>query len=160
LINVFFHAANALLLLVVLWLMTREVFPSFVVAALFAWHPLHVETVAWLAERKDVLSTFFALLSLLFYFQFVQNRRCRSYWLSLLFFLCSLLSKPMFVTFPCVLLLLDIWPLGRISWDELHFSRLRPLLIEKIPHVFLTIVVCWVTLWAQRAGGAVMALEG
>ena len=159
LMNVFFHAANALLLLVVLWRMTRKVFPSFVVAALFAWHPLHVETVAWLAERKDVLSTFFALLSLMFYVRYVQKRQRHCYWLSLFFFTCSLLSKPMFVTFPCVLLLLDFWPLERVSWDEFQVSKLRPLLVEKIPHVFLTIVVCGMTLWAQRAGGAVATLE-
>ena len=159
LINVLFHTANALLLLVVLCRMTGQAFPSFVVSGLFAWHPLHVETVAWVAERKDVLSTFFVLLSLAFYVDYVQKNRRRGYWLSLFFFICSLLSKPMYVTFPCVLLLLDIWPLGRVSREGLHIAKLRPLLVEKIPHVLLTAFVCLVTMLAQRAGGAVATLE-
>jgi tetratricopeptide (TPR) repeat protein len=158
LMNVFFHTANALLLLVVLGRMTGKPFPSFVVAALFAWHPLHVETVAWVAERKDVLSTFFALWSLMFYVQYVQIHGRRAYWLSLFFFLCSLLSKPMFVTFPGVLLLLDFWPLGRVSREGFHLAELRPLIIEKIPHLLLTAALCGITFWAQRTGGAVMAL--
>jgi len=159
LVNVLFHTANALLLLVVLWRMTGQAFPAFVVGALFAWHPLHVETVAWVAERKDVLSTFFALLALVFYVDYVQNRCRRGYWLSLVFFICSLLSKPMYVTFPCVLLLLDIWLLDRVSREGFHIAKLRPLFIEKIPHVLFTFFLCLVTMLAQQAGGAVATLD-
>ena len=80
---------------------------------MFAWHPLHVESVAWISERKDVLSAFFALLALLSHVKFVRKAG-RSYWFALLFFALGLMSKPMLVTLPFVLLLLDYWPLGQI----------------------------------------------
>jgi tetratricopeptide (TPR) repeat protein len=135
LVNVLFHTANVVLLLVLLLRLTGELWPGAFVAALFAWHPLHVESVAWISERKDVLSTFFALLTLLAYTRYAQRRsrvegresRAKSsvpaldprpstfdYALALIFFALGLMAKPMLVTLPFVMLLLDYWPLGRI----------------------------------------------
>jgi hypothetical protein len=113
LVNIAFHAANVALLFGLVWRLTRALRAAAFIAALFAWHPLHVESVAWISERKDVLSTFFALLSLLSYVQFVQEKSRRGYWLALFFFALGLMAKPMLVTLPCVMLLLDFWPLGR-----------------------------------------------
>jgi tetratricopeptide (TPR) repeat protein len=141
--------------------------PGAFVAALFAWHPLHVESVAWISERKDVLSTFFALLSLLSYVRYaqkqsrVESRRSSAstatpaldprpstfdYSLALIFFALGLMSKPMLVTLPFVMLLLDFWPLQRFSLSAFRF----PLLSEKIPFFLLTIISCVVTYFAQR----------
>src|SRR5579859_244440 len=111
--SVCLHAANTVLLFVVLRRMTGAVGRSFAVALLFGLHPLHVESVAWVAERKDVLSTFFALLTLLAYASYAREKRTRDYWLALGWFACGLMSKPMLVTLPCVMWLLDFWPLGR-----------------------------------------------
>jgi tetratricopeptide (TPR) repeat protein len=133
--------------------LTGLVLPALVVAALFGWHPLHVESVAWAAERKDVLSTFFALLTLLSYTEFARRNSRRSYWMALGFFALGLLAKPMLVTLPFVLLLLDFWPLQR--WSP---SALWPLLREKIPFLALTAASCVVTFIAQRAGHAVVSL--
>ena len=121
LVNVLFHIANAVLLFQLLRLMTGAVWRSAFVAALFAWHPLHVESVAWIAERKDVLSTFFWFLTVWAYVRYVrelgaQNSKFKLYYaLALLFFALGLMSKPMLVTVPFVLLLLDFWPLGRLN---------------------------------------------
>jgi Flp pilus assembly protein TadD len=117
--NLFFHAANVLLLFAILRLMTGAVWRSAFVAGLFAWHPMHVESVAWIAERKDVLSTFFGLLSLGAYARYVltptgqKPGHLRFYIASLFFFAMSLMSKPMLVTLPFLFLLLDYWPLRR-----------------------------------------------
>jgi tetratricopeptide (TPR) repeat protein len=119
--NLFFHAANSVLLFSVLRLMTGAVWRSALVAALFAWHPMHVESVAWVAERKDVLSTFFGLLTLAAYGRYVRESRSPGgktrvfYALALLLYTLALMSKPMLVTLPFVLLLLDYWPLGRMD---------------------------------------------
>jgi tetratricopeptide (TPR) repeat protein len=153
-INVLFHAANAALLFVLLLRLTNALWPAAFVAALFAWHPLHVESVAWVAERKDVLSTFFALLSLLSYARFVKENCRRSFWFALIFFALGLMAKPMLVTLPFVLLLLDFWPLQRFN-----NSTIQRLLVEKIPFFALTIISCFVTYFAQRIGAAVMTLE-
>ena len=119
LVNVLLHAANAALLFVLWRRLTGLSWPSAVIAALFAWHPLHVQSVAWVAERKDVLCTFFTLLALLSYVRWagVEAGRAprRFYWLALLAFGCALMAKPMAVTLPFVLLLLDFWPLGRLA---------------------------------------------
>ena len=165
LVNVLFHTANAVLLLGLLLRLTGELWPGLFVAALFAWHPLHVESVAWIAERKDVLSTFFALLTLLAYTRYVRNSEIRNpkseakhqsskvfYGLSLLAFACGLMSKPMLVTLPFVMLLLDFWPLQRRS----TFQRL---VLEKWPFFTLTAVSCVVTFIAQRNIEAVMTLQ-
>ncbi len=115
-VNVLFHIANALLLFGVLVRMTRRLWPSAFVAALFALHPLHVESVAWVSERKDVLSTFFALLAMWAYVSYVRRGGIGRYLMTALLFALGLLAKPMLVTLPCVFLLLDYWPLTRVQF--------------------------------------------
>jgi len=115
LVNVLFHAANAVLVCALLWRLTGATWASAMVAALFAWHPLRVESVAWISELKDVLSAFFELLTLLCYARYVMNKSRRDYCLALACFALALLAKPMVVTLPCLLLLLDWWPLQRFS---------------------------------------------
>ena len=115
LVNLLFHVLNTLLLFLVLRRMTKALWPSAFVAALFAIHPLHVESVAWIAERKDVLSTFFWMLTLGAYSYYVESPGWKRYVFVLLFFVLGLLSKPMLITLPFVLLLLDYWPLNRFS---------------------------------------------
>jgi len=152
-INVLFHIANALLLFLLLDRMTRELWPSAIVAALFAWHPLHVESVAWIAERKDVLSTFLALLSLGAYARYTESNRQKHPLLSLLCFAAGLTAKPMLVTLPFIFVLLDYWPLKRGS------HQFRRLVIEKVPFFLFTAVSSIVTFAAQRNAGAVAPLE-
>jgi tetratricopeptide (TPR) repeat protein len=147
LVNILFHSADAALLLLLLWRWTQKLWPAAFVAALFAWHPLHVESVAWVAERKDVLSTCFALLTLLCYTGFVKEKCRRSLWLAVIFFALGLMAKPMLVTLPFVLLLLDLWPLQRFSFNSFRWS----LVLEKTPFFLLTIGSCAVTCLAQRA---------
>lgn len=160
LMNLFFHIANTLLLFVVLHRLTSAVWRSALVAALFALHPLHVESVAWVAERKDVLSAFFFLLTLWAYVNYSASSAVRSpkrtAWLgcALLLFALGLMSKPMLVTLPCVLLLLDYWPLGRIASGV----PLRVLGWEKAPFFLLSAVSCIVTFIVQSKGGAVQSL--
>ncbi|MBI5211117.1 MAG: tetratricopeptide repeat protein [Elusimicrobia bacterium] len=113
--NLLFHIANALLLFVVLHRMTGARWESAFVAALFALHPLHVESVAWVSERKDVLSTFFWILATGAYCSYVEHQRLRGYLIVVLFFGLGLMAKPMVVTLPFVLLLLDYWPLQRLQ---------------------------------------------
>src|SRR6266446_9261733 len=112
--NVFLHTTAVILLFLLLRAMTRTLWQSFFVAALFAIHPLHVESVAWISERKDVLSAVFFMLTLGAYVRYVRAPSVTSYLLVLLLFALGLMSKPMMVTVPFVLLLLDYWPLGRI----------------------------------------------
>lgn len=150
--NVLFHCANAVLLLLLLNSMTGAFWRSTIVAALFALHPLRVESVAWISERKDVLSAFFALLTLAFYAQFAKQQTSKRkffYNCALAAFTLALLSKPMVVTLPVVMLLIDYWPLRR--FDD---SSPKQLLIEKIPFFLLSSVIGVITLFAQRAGGA------
>jgi len=113
LVNLFFHVLNTILLFLILRRMTKKLWPSAFVAVLFAIHPLHVESVAWIAERKDVLSTFFWMLTMGAYSYYVEHRGLRRYFFVLLFFVLGLMAKPMLVTLPFVLLLLDYWPLQR-----------------------------------------------
>jgi len=110
--NLWLHALNALLLFAVLKRMTRARWPSALVAFLFALHPLHVESVAWVAERKDVLSAFFWFLTLWCYARYVERPGVRRYLMVVLAFSLGLMAKPMIVTLPFVLLLLDVWPCG------------------------------------------------
>ena len=157
-VNALIHAGNSALLFI-LWLrLTKAPWPAAFIAALFAWHPLHVESVAWIAERKDVLSTFFALLALLHYTTFVQQQSRRHYWLLLLCYVLSLLAKPMYVTLPFVLLLLDVWPLNRLSLPKPDPKTFRRRLAEKWPLFTLALGSCTVTYLAQREGAAVMTL--
>ena len=207
--NLFLHLACTLLLFLLFNQMTGALWRSALVAALFALHPLHVESVAWVSERKDVLSAFFFLLTLWAYACYTQKSEARSpkpegnpkseirqtgagshrpparstfhvsrftlhaphfYALSLLFFALGLMSKPMLVTLPFVLLLLDYWPLGRMQNAECRMQKdasrftfhvspatLRPLLVEKLPFFLLAALSCAVTYAVQHAGGAVMS---
>jgi tetratricopeptide (TPR) repeat protein len=157
--NLIFHIANTLLLFIVLKQMTHKLWQSAFVAALFALHPLHVESVAWVAERKDVLSTFFWMLTIWAYIRFVNSPKITSYLLVLVFFALGLMSKPMLVTLPFVLLLLDYWPLDRFSLKRGEAGSkysLPYLLIEKAPLFAMTLVSCIVTFIIQREGGAMV----
>jgi protein O-mannosyl-transferase len=148
--NLVLHVANALLLFGVLRGMTGAVWRSALVAALFAVHPAHVESVAWISERKDVLSTLFALLAIWAYVRYVSGGQWTWYALAFAALALGLMSKPMIVTLPCVLLLLDYWPLER---------RLdRRLVLEKVPLFALVVASSIATFIAQRRGGAVSAL--
>jgi tetratricopeptide (TPR) repeat protein len=158
-VNILFHAANAALLFILLLRLTGQMWPAAFVAALFAWHPLHVESVAWVAERKDVLSTFFALLTLLSYAKYVQAKSRRSYWFALFFFALGLMSKPMLVTLPFVMLLLDYWPLYRMGKAEGGRRNLSGLLVEKTPFFTLAVASCVITFLVQHSGHAVATLE-
>ena len=150
--NVVLHAVNAVLVFLVLRRLTGTLWPSAFVAAAFAVHPLHVESVAWVSERKDVLSGFFFLLTLLSYAQYVELSRTQGrriwlfYGLSLIFFALGLMSKPMLVTLPLVLLLLDYWPLKRFEP-----SRFLGLMIEKLPFLLLSAASCVLTVLAEKA---------
>ncbi len=152
--NVVLHAVNAVLLFLLLRKLTGSHWRATFVAALFAVHPLRVESVAWVAERKDVLSGCFFLLTLLAYTKYAETARLRGapdkrwYAITLVAFACGLMSKPMLVTLPGVLLLLDFWPLKRATAST--FAAWRPLILEKIPLVTLSIASCVATLIAQR----------
>jgi protein O-mannosyl-transferase len=149
--NLFFHIANTLLLFFVLKQMTKAIWQSAFVAALFALHPLHVESVAWVSERKDVLSTFFWLLTMWAYVRYVKNPKLKWYLISLVLFALGLMAKPMLVTLPFVLLLLDYWPLDRIS--RFQWKILYRLILEKIPFLILAAVFSVIAFISQRNGG-------
>jgi tetratricopeptide (TPR) repeat protein len=187
-VNALLHATNTVLVFILWWRLMRgrtgkktdapdddkgATWQAAFIAALFAVHPLHVESVAWIAERKDVLSTFFGLLALLSYTHYVHlkdrtqadghprssiRNRLWAYSLSLLFFILGLMSKPMLVTWPFVMLLLDYWPLQRYYHGEVsersrgNFSTFRRLLAEKIPFFAVTAASCVVTYLAQSQG--------
>ncbi len=184
--SLLFHLANTVLLFLVLHRMTRALWQSAFVAALFALHPLHVESVAWAAERKDVLSTFFWMLTMGAYVSYVARPGLRRYLTLLLCFASGLMAKPMLVTLPFVLLLLDYWPLRRLEQkkppEEVrkpllgdkenrpppekapvqpggHRPLIRPLLTEKIPLFVLALLSSVVTYLVQRHGGTVGSLE-
>ena len=173
--NVLFHLVNTLLLFLLLNRITGASWRSGFVAALFALHPLHVESVAWVAERKDVLSTLFWLLTMWAYIYYVEKPRLHRYLFTLLLFALGLMAKPMLVTLPCVLLLLDYWPLKRIELGQSASGQpavIQPstiakkpgaqafrLLLEKTPLFVLVAVSSVVTFVVQKSGGAVGALE-
>jgi len=161
------HIANTVLLFLILQYMTGALWKSAFVAALFALHPLHVESVAWVAERKDVLSTFFGLLSIAAYYRYVKNPRIINYVLIILLLGLGLMSKPMLVTFPFVFLLLDLWPLKRLKFHKntcakavefFGFKAILQLVWEKIPLFVLVTIVSVLTFIAQQSEGAVKAL--
>ena len=145
LINLIFHIANTILVFLVLSRSTKKFWASAFVAALFALHPLHVESVAWASERKDVLSTFSLMLTLLAYMRYVEKPAAGPYLLALLAFALGLLSKSMLVTLPFILLLLDYWPLNRLNSQ----FTIRNLLLEKIPFIILSAVFSIVTFMVQ-----------
>lgn len=157
--NVVIHTISSTLLFLLLLRLTNALWQSSFVAALFALHPLHVESVAWVAERKDVLSAFFWFLTLLLYAEYVAKRERKLYFLSLFSFVLGLMSKTMLVTLPLVMLLLDFWPLNRYNFKEreawLHqvfgpASRLPALLKEKIPFLACSILSSAATIYAQH----------
>jgi len=168
--NVAFHTANTLLLFIILFRMTGALWQSAFVAALFAVHPLHVESVAWVSERKDVLSTFFGLLMIGAYYHYIKTPHFKNYLLVIIFFSLGLLAKPMVVTFPFVLLLLDFWPLKRIrlknNYDlksessTYYGSKINfQLIVEKIPLFILAVIQCTLTFIIQRRDGIMVPLE-
>jgi len=172
LVNVLLHLANTLLLFAILKKITGSLWPSAFVAAAFAIHPMHVESVAWIAERKDVLSTFFFLLTLAAYAGYVKRPSIFRYFAALTIFALGLMAKPMLVTLPFVLLLLDYWPLNRFEVSvpvkktgrqtcksapaANKHSTLYRLIIEKIPFFALAAVSSIITFIVQRNSGAMM----
>src|SRR5664280_1850754 len=194
-VSLLLHIGSAILLFLFLNRTTGALWPAAFVAALFAFHPLRVESVAWAAERKDVLSMFFGMATIYVYALYVEDHKLSKYFLCLALFALSLLANPMLVTLPFVLLLLDYWPLGR--WQKALRQQLLPvsndgglikkkvnqrktnstqykkismpltnrakvirsLLWGKSPFIFLALVSCIVTIWAQKNGGAVAYLE-
>jgi tetratricopeptide (TPR) repeat protein len=158
--NTILHTINSLLVFIVFRSMTGSVWKSGLVALLFAVHPAHVESVAWVAERKDVLSTMLWLLAMLAYARYTRVRESgdASPWLRMLpviiLFALGLMAKPMLVTLPFALLLCDYWPLGRLK----KLRDLRPLLIEKIPLFILTTASSLITVIAQSSAGATASL--
>ena len=172
--SVLLHLANTLLLFLVLERMTRARWASGFVAALFALHPLHVESVAWVAERKDVLSTLFWMLTLWTYVRYTERQTLNRYLVVLFSLALGLLSKAMLVTLPCVMLLLDYWPLGRLQLAQptghrngYDKSRKRNdqrsfphrIILEKVPFFALAAVSSLITFLVQQSGGAVSSLE-
>jgi tetratricopeptide (TPR) repeat protein len=153
--NVLIHTVSSVLLFWALRKMTGAVWPSAFVAAVFALHPLHVESVAWAAERKDVLSGLFWMLTMLAYAHYAERPNFKRYVLIVLAFVMGLMSKPMVVTLPFVLLLLDWWPLDRLA----RKATLRHLIAEKIPLFVLSAISCVITVIAQQQGKAVATLE-
>jgi Tfp pilus assembly protein PilF len=175
--NLLLHTANVILLFLLLRRMTGKLWPSAMVAALFGLHPLHVESVAWVAERKDVLSTFFWILAVWAYVSYVKKLSGETegpnapldgaelefpskiyYVASLFFFACGLMSKPMVVTLPFVLMLLDFWPLTRLRITHgvagLDGALCKRLLIEKTPYFAMAILSSVITFMVQQSGGA------
>jgi tetratricopeptide (TPR) repeat protein len=200
--SVLLHAVNTVLVFVLLQQLTGARWRSALVAALFGLHPLHVESVAWVAERKDVLSTCFGLLTLIFYARYAQNKATLNsqplgaakrsedgstlnYILALLFFALGLMSKPMLVTWPFVMLLLDYWPLGRVAGGEWRVTgekngkpstpinreqalnctpnafgaQFSTLLLEKLPFFALAAVMSGVAFVVQKQTGVLAAVE-
>ena len=191
--NVILHALNSILVFLLLRKMTGAQWRSAIVAALFAVHPLHVESVAWVAERKDVLSTLFWLVTTWAYVRYTEMRSApnvdraktmagcsdawRFYVLALILFAFGLMSKPMLVTLPCALLLLDFWPLrrvagvvGRVAGDTFGVSdpgtrptppvtSLKTIILEKLPFLALSIGASMATIWAQRGYGAIFSVQ-
>jgi tetratricopeptide (TPR) repeat protein len=149
-VNALIHSANAAL---VFWFLLRATgarWPSVIVAALFALHPLHVESVAWAAERKDTLSALFGLLSLIAYIRYAKSHSFKHYALVVVALALGLMAKPMLVTWPFVMLLLDYWPLRRYQTSDV-----RKLMVEKIPLFVIVALSALITYIAQSHGGAV-----
>jgi tetratricopeptide (TPR) repeat protein len=160
--NVLIHGLTSLLLFLFLYRATGARWRSALVAFLFAVHPLHVESVAWVAERKDVLSAFFWFLTLWAYVRYTERLSSRRYLLVLLTFCFGLMAKPMIVTLPFVLLLLDFWPLRRLSFQARAEAGGKPrtaaIVLEKAPLLALSLAVAFITYLAQHRGGAVKTL--
>ncbi len=160
LVSLLWHIGTVILLFLFLYKTTHNIWPAAFAAAFFALHPLRVESVAWASERKDVLSLFFGMASIYAYAFYAEKNRISRYLLCLILFMLSLMSKPMLVTLPFVLLLLDYWPLNR--WQktqevppEKSLKLAGNLIPEKIPFVLISIASSIMTLWAQNKGGSI-----
>jgi tetratricopeptide (TPR) repeat protein len=169
--SVAIHIANTVLLFFLLSRMTGSLWQSAFVAALFAIHPLHVESVAWVAERKDVLSTLFFMLTLVAYNWYLEHPVIARYMLVFGLFALGLMAKPMLVTLPFVLLLLDYWPLGRYAYGETAVaagykggkqcgkSVITGIVLEKVPLIILSAIFSIVTIYAQKATGTLIPVN-
>ena len=166
-VNSLFHIANTVLLFLFLTRITRARWQSAIIAALFALHPLHVESVAWASERKDTLSTAFGLLCLLAYGRYVSKPSWKRYGVVALCLALGLMAKPMLVTLPVVMLLLDYWPFGRLAFPAGAHGENRvrgvgntlwSLIREKLPLLLLVLPSMFITYIAQARGGAVSGL--
>jgi protein O-mannosyl-transferase len=173
--NVIFHIADTLLLFFLFYRLTGEKWKCAAVAALFALHPLHVESVAWIAERKDVLSTFFWILTIWSYVWYVERRGMRRYLIVMILFVLGLMAKPMLVTLPFTLLLLDFWPINRQELARpdgdvspqstmnimagIHWTGVGSLIWEKMPLLILASISSIITYVAQSRGGALSSLD-
>ena len=163
-VNLLLHTVNVLLLFLMLEHVTKALGRSFLVAALFAWHPFNIESVVWISERKNVLSTLFFFLTLLAYGWYARKPRWERYVLVTGLFALGLASKPMLVTLPIVLLLIDYWPLHRIGIGPSgHFAVPQAtwgrLILEKIPLLLMSAASSIVTIFAQQAGGALQSFQ-
>jgi len=150
LVNLLFHILNVFLLFLAMFLMTGAAWKSAFVAALFALHPINVDSVAWIAERKNLLSTTFWMLTMLAYIRYARKPTIARYLIVFLTLALGLLAKPMLVTLPCVLLLLDYWPMGRMRFGQslpigsetkFHSNRLSRLMMEKVPLIVLSLII-------------------
>lgn len=161
LVSVFIHIANSILLFLGLQYITGSWGKSAFVAALFALHPTHVESVAWIAERKDVLSGFFWILTVWAYGWYARRPGFWRYVTALFLFACGLMSKPMVVTLPCVLLLMDYWPLQRVWFKTPEAGKIsaKRALLEKVPYFVGVLMSCAVTLYGVSKAGAIVSDE-
>ncbi len=157
--NLIIHLINITLLFILLRNLTGDFWPSAFVAALFAFHPLHVESVAWVTERKDVLSAFFFFLTLMSYSCYSQKQNPLWYLIACLFYALGLMSKPMLVTVPFILILIDFWPLNRVERNKIFNGRLVHLILEKTPFLVLAISVSAVTYYTLQKDGGIFSLE-
>jgi tetratricopeptide (TPR) repeat protein len=163
-INIVFHFFNVVLLFSFFSKATGNLKASLMVASLFAIHPLHVESVAWIAERKDVLSLFFGLLAMHYYLKYVKKNSIRNWFGVCVLFFLALTAKPMLVSFPFVLLLLDYWPLKRINFFS-HKSfgsfliKNRNIILEKVPFFLITIISCFISLSFQANANALSSFQ-
>ena len=172
--NLLLHVLSSLMLFMIFRRMTGSFWRSGFVAALFALHPLHVESVAWIGERKDVLSAFWGMITIYAYIYYAERPGIKRYLLFFIFFFLGLMSKPMLVTMPFLLLLLDYWPLDRIFFrvksseiitsDKKGFvipkpASIRRVILEKIPLFILIIPISIVTFFAERKFGALPSME-
>lgn len=157
--SLFFHIVATIVLFLFLSRITGCLWRSSFVAALFALHPLHVESVAWVSERKDVLSAFFCFLTLSLYTRYVESKNPFLYLLALGSFALGLMSKPMLVTLPALMLLLDFWPLDRYKEKE-PLPSIAASMKEKTPFFACSLFSAWITMYAQQQGGALRSLGG
>lgn len=172
--NLIIHLVNTLLLFWALFRMTGKIYRSAFVAACFALHPLNVDSVAWVAERKNLLSTFFWLLCLISYQRYTENLKLRRYMLTIILFTMGLMTKPMIVTLPFVFLLLDVWPLKRfkIEWPQFLYQKKTPiyhvekqsgnafkLIVEKAPFLALSFCSVWLSVASARHINNMIAVD-